>query len=945
MAQEYSTKLTLKDNFSGVIKKAISATEALRSKLQETERNLNKLGNKKVKIKAQLDSSVNSSLNKLADKIPKDKTIHIKAKDEVTRSVTNMKRDIFKMGNEISMGMRDPFKGFNHSAISATSNIGMMRSAARDLARTMATSHVAAQMATSHVAAQMAGNAMAASAAAGVAASRIAGTKANGIRPTVFYRGSGKKSVHPDPDYHESKEKFHRLGAGDVPARFNRRSKSMTSFDADKADMIERQQKYMKKQYGVAYLKNYHATDEHIGGGDYLRVLNKKLSNPGYAYQRAKEWTGDKLDEAKMKLNLVTSAAESKLNAFKGKISNTKGAEMLVRAKFAGERTMYGLKNMTATIAAKFKDMGASSGVEKVWSKAKSLSGKVFSFTMNAKTSSAMAQLEKLKSGINTLGLIGGAVFAGGIMQAVKGAADIESNTMSIEHFVKYANTKNVSKGTASQKSDAEIQADTADYLMKMRKYAVDTPFGDTEVISAGRRAVNVMGGDLKDAEDLVHIAGDMAALNPGKTIMQAMEALADMKTGEMERMKEFGLKISAKQFKGLVGKGESDDLTEEEQTKAYRILMDHKLKTMFGGGAKKLSDTTTGKWNTLTGTISSGLADMGTMFGPGTKTALEKTIKAVEEALPKLMEAIKPVAAAFNAFVESPLFNSGTITMVAGITAAVLAFSALCSVVMAVVFPIITVASWIGKLVMFIGPLARGLALVRTAMLGVNLAMLMNPVGLVIAGIAALIAIGVAMYVYWDEIKQFFLDMWVGPSQVIGTFISFLQEAFNVGFNFLLNNAKIILQFFSDLWYNPEAAFDNYLANVKGNFGAVADWLISKWQAVCDFFSNNTPSTNADVSWDASAGLNTGDGGSERAVGMEYIPYNGFQISAHRGEAILTRTEADQWRTGKSGGAGGVVINIHDPVVREESDLNRLGTLIAQTLSETRSNMGAVPA
>ena len=77
----------------------------------------------------------------------------------------------------------------------------------------------------------------------------------------------------------------------------------------------------------------------------------------------------------------------------------------------------------------------------------------------------------------------------------------------------------------------------------------------------------------------------------------------------------------------------------------------------------------------------------------------------------------------------------------------------------------------------------------------------------------------------------------------------------------------------------------------------------------------------------------------------MEYIPYNGFQVTAHRGEAILTRTEADQWRAGNSGGGGGVVINIHDPVVREESDLDRLGTLLANKICEVRSNMGAVPA
>lgn len=236
--------------------------------------------------------------------------------------------------------------------------------------------------------------------------------------------------------------------------------------------------------------------------------------------------------------------------------------------------------------------------------------------------------------------------------------------------------------------------------------------------------------------------------------------------------------------------------------------------------------------------------------------------------------------------------------------------------------------------------------------MLGLNLAMLANPVTWVILGIIALIAAGVALYVYWDEVKQFFMDMWVGPSKVIDGFIAFIKEAFDIGFNYLLGSARTVLQFFTDLWYNPETAFDNYLNNMKNTFGPVADWLIEKWQKVCDFFSSNVPQANANISFYTPGGGDGGGGGggdgdqfSARAVGMEYIPYNGYKISAHRGEAILTRTEADQWRAGKSSGAGGVVINIHDPVVREEADLHRLGTMLAQTLGETRSNMGAVPA
>lgn len=42
---------------------------------------------------------------------------------------------------------------------------------------------------------------------------------------------------------------------------------------------------------------------------------------------------------------------------------------------------------------------------------------------------------------------------------------------------------------------------------------------------------------------------------------------------------------------------------------------------------------------------------------------------------------------------------------------------------------------------------------------------------------------------------------------------------------------------------------------------------------------------------------------GPQKAIGMDYIPYNGMPAVLHRGEAILTSHEADQWRRGRSSG------------------------------------------
>ena len=50
--------------------------------------------------------------------------------------------------------------------------------------------------------------------------------------------------------------------------------------------------------------------------------------------------------------------------------------------------------------------------------------------------------------------------------------------------------------------------------------------------------------------------------------------------------------------------------------------------------------------------------------------------------------------------------------------------------------------------------------------------------------------------------------------------------------------------------------------------------------------------------------------GGGGRAIGMDYVPYNGMPAVLHRGEAILNSYEADQWRRGRGrGNAQGITI------------------------------------
>ncbi|MCL1701628.1 hypothetical protein [Lysinibacillus sp. Bpr_S20] len=141
-----------------------------------------------------------------------------------------------------------------------------------------------------------------------------------------------------------------------------------------------------------------------------------------------------------------------------------------------------------------------------------------------------------------------------------------------------------------------------------MGQYADTTPFSSPELFPALTRGVGISNGDIKKSKELLKISADMAALTPGKTVEDAMEALADAKMGEMARLVEFGLKMSKKEFDKVGFEGVMKELAKQ-----------------YEGGAGKLSKTASGIIATLQGYRGSLLRAMGTGFLEPMKPRLDK--------------------------------------------------------------------------------------------------------------------------------------------------------------------------------------------------------------------------------------------------------------------------------------------------------------------------------
>ena len=148
----------------------------------------------------------------------------------------------------------------------------------------------------------------------------------------------------------------------------------------------------------------------------------------------------------------------------------------------------------------------------------------------SASIGGAISKTAKWGAALSSIGVVASGI--GYTLKAVSLGSDLQQQQISMRHFIGVSN---------KDLGDTELDKMTSDYMEQLQKNANYTPFGQGEVMQAGTRALSVADGDTKKAMEFVELAEDMAALNPGKTVMDAMEALADANVGEMERLKEFG--------------------------------------------------------------------------------------------------------------------------------------------------------------------------------------------------------------------------------------------------------------------------------------------------------------------------------------------------------------------------------------------------------------------
>lgn len=279
-------------------------------------------------------------------------------------------------------------------------------------------------------------------------------------------------------------------------------------------------------------------------------------------------------------------------------------------------------------------NLDAVSGkVEKLENQLSALTGRPVTISATAKVSNkeikaAQAEAKALKKELEAMtgkkytvdvdvnqsggGIKGALSSVGSVAKSALPAAIVGAATAGVSSMVKMGGERQQYRNNMEFFLGSEKDANTM--MDWATQNAAKTQYSAGEVMGATSRAIQISDGDMSEAKKFVQLAEDMASLTPGKTISDAMEALADAQMGEFERMKEFGYKGSAEAFEEAGGDFWSMKSTSNGKT----------VEEMFSGGTEAGLESSAAKLGTIMGNFEDAIGTAGEKLLNGLSPALD---------------------------------------------------------------------------------------------------------------------------------------------------------------------------------------------------------------------------------------------------------------------------------------------------------------------------------
>ena len=264
---------------------------------------------------------------------------------------------------------------------------------------------------------------------------------------------------------------------------------------------------------------------------------------------------------------------------------------------------------------------------------------------------------------------------------------------------------------------------------------------------------------------------------------------------------------------------------------------------------------------------------------------------------------------------------------------------------------PVLTVVgkviSAIGTILTIVPKVASAFGAVKTAFTALSAVFAANPIGLVIAAVAALIAIFVSLWNncegfrefwinLWQGIKDFFVGIWSGIQSVVSSVTDFIKNNWQSLFLFLVNP---VAGFFKLLWDNCEGFREFWLNLWEG----IKNVCSSAWSGICSLASSAWSGITQTVS---SAWSSIKSGVSSAASSVEnFVRQSWSSIKSNTSEAWsnVKQGVSSAWQNIQSG-TSQALSNIKNSVSegwsRLKENTSQAWSSMKENISQTWSNI-----
>ena len=273
--------------------------------------------------------------------------------------------------------------------------------------------------------------------------------------------------------------------------------------------------------------------------------------------------------------------------------------------------------------------------------------------------------------------------------------------------------------------------------------------------------------------------------------------------------------------------------------------------------------------------------------------------------------------------------------TSVTALIAGILAkFNELDSGTQQVILVIVALVAAIGPLLSMFGLSASGISAIIALLpmitaglstLGGAFSFLATPVGASIAAITALIAIFAVLWATNEEFRDNFTELWNSIEDFVRTTMADVSELFSSAFDAIL----LLLQAFIKLAKGDFSGFLNDIIllitqAIPRMYQAGKDLFNNMWQGMQEIWTSLKEWVSNACDWllsklmfwrQSQDEMASGGADGSHAMGLSYVPFDGYRAILHEGEAVLTKAENREYREGGTGGSRTIVVtqNFYD--------------------------------